>query len=862
VDWVNCSGNVQVSHLGRSACVTNYYNAVCPQGVQVYSYQEVIYRNLYSGITLRWHSEDGDLKYDYLVDAGADYSQIQLKFSGQQELSIDRRGNLVISTPFGDLVEEAPLVYQDGKPLSAGWVLNGQVASFSIVGADPSQALVIDPLVRAWASYYGGVGNDVTGKGCTDSQGNVYITGNTSTPTHLNLATSGAHQTTYGGGFGGSVPGDAFVAKFNSSGVRLWATYYGGTGSDFGNQVVADASQNCYMVGGSHSTGSGVIATSGAYQVTMNGGPNIGDAMIVKFDANGVRLWGTYYGDNDDDWAMAITLDPSGANIYVSGGTLNGTMQAMGSPGSHQQAHATGTANVDAFLAKFTSGGSRVWSTYYGDTGTDNGLGCASDGLGNVYLTGITTSSVSSLMATPGSHQPVFGGNGPPFGNGDAFLAKFDPTGVRLWGTYYGGTADDYSGACSVDGNGDVYIAGNTASAGGTVIATLSSPQPAFGGNYDAFLAKFSGNGTRLWGTYCGVSTVEDWSHCAVDAVNNVYLCGQAASSSSVPIATPCSYQSAGGGQIDAFLVKYASSGQKLWSTYYGGPGIEEGVGVFSNGSSLYLTGASFGSGTVISTPGSHQPNYIGGSHDCFMVKFDPCQPATPAVSVLGVVCPGRPAALSATNACSLAWYADQGGTFVLHSGTTYTSGPLQSDTTIYVADLSCGSPGPISAVQVTLAPTPTITIQSDRPVICVGESTSLEAQGAVSYTWTAPFQTGAILSVIPATNTIYQVTGTDVNGCTSQKSYTIQVYECSGLGEHSALSRLSIFPQPASESFVVKGDRAMDLKIFTLTGQLVSDIELSDNNTFTATVSDLNPGVYLLSTADAAHTRKVVVLK
>src|SRR5947208_14358379 len=92
-----------------------------------------------------------------------------------------------------------------------------------------------------WATYYGGNDQDIAYNLTVDPFGNVYLIGQTESTN--GIATAGAHQTTIGGGV------DAFIVKFNSSGARLWATYYGGAGSDIPNGVKTDAAGNVYLTG-------------------------------------------------------------------------------------------------------------------------------------------------------------------------------------------------------------------------------------------------------------------------------------------------------------------------------------------------------------------------------------------------------------------------------------------------------------------------------------------------------------------------------------------------------------------------------------------------------------------------------------
>ncbi|MCS7188982.1 MAG: hypothetical protein RMJ66_04505 [Bacteroidia bacterium] len=113
--------------------------------------------------------------------------------------------------------------------------------------------------------------------------------------------------------------------------------------------------------------------------------------------------------------------------VYLAGETLTPhnhpqCQRCIGTPGTHQPTYGGGP---DAFLAKFsTASGSRFWGTYYGGSGPERAHGCAVDGNGAVYLADSTATSHNSpncngCIATPGTHQPSYGGIY------DAFLAKF-----------------------------------------------------------------------------------------------------------------------------------------------------------------------------------------------------------------------------------------------------------------------------------------------------------------------------------------------------------------------------------------------------------------------------------------------------
>jgi hypothetical protein len=420
------------------------------------------------------------------------------------------------------------------------------------------------------------------------------------TSSNSDIATAGAHQTVYAGGpiVFGTGGYDAFLVKFNSSGVRQWATYYGGSQDDMGISCAVDASGNVYMIGSTSSTSG--IATAGAHENTIN------DGFLVKFNSNGVRQWGTYFEGNGN----ACTTDASG-NIYIVG--LTNSTSGIATAGAHQTVM---SGSGDAFLVKFNSSGVKQWGTYFGGSytlasGMEKGLSCATDTLGNVYMTGHTPST--SGIATAGAHQTIYGGS-----STDAFLVKFNSSGVMQWGTYYGGAGVDIGYSCATDATGNVYLAGDTqqeflpASSGMT---TIGAHQSAYGGGYsDGFLVKFDSNGLRQWGTYYGGSLLDVSFSCATDASGNVYMSGN--TQSSAGIATSGAHQTT---LNDAFLVSFNSSGVRQSGTYCGGI---KNVCTSDASGNVYMTGYTQ-SNSDIATAGAHQTaNGNNGYSDAFLVKF------------------------------------------------------------------------------------------------------------------------------------------------------------------------------------------------------------------------------------------------
>ena len=577
VSWFNANSNYTIVKGKQAPGYNNYYNV--PEGADpvhfVKSYESITLENVWDGVNIELFSNAGVLELDWVMADPRQYKQIAFEVEGA-ELSTDDEGNLIMSTPLGEIREGQLKVFQEEQLIEAEWKIDGKLVAFNIEGYDENLPMRIDPPVRLWGTYYGGSGIDYGYSCVVDMFENVFIAGRTESVD--NIATSGAHQITFGGG----LFGDAFMVKFNSNGVRQWGTYYGGSETDIAYSSATDNNGNIYIAGETNSPN--MIATPGAHQEDF--GDGFRDAFLVKFDSNGVRQWGTYYGAQGTDIGFSCAVSPFG-NVYLSGETSSSS--SIATPGAHQETYGGGT---DAFLVKFDSDGVRQWGTYYGGGGGDFGNSCVVDNSGNIYLGGRTTSS--SNIATPGAHQENFGGGF----FGDAFLVKFDSNGVRQWGTYYGGEGNDFGYSCAVDNEGNVFLTGNSNST--SDISTPGSHQELFGGgNWDAFLVKFNPDGLRQWATYYGGEGQDDSRFCITDEDGNVFIAGYTWSSEN--ISTPGAHQetllSTDG---NALLVKFDQEGVRTWGTYYGAQ-VTRGRSCATDGNgNIYLTGSTW-SGTACS---------------------------------------------------------------------------------------------------------------------------------------------------------------------------------------------------------------------------------------------------------------------
>ncbi|MBK8366070.1 MAG: SBBP repeat-containing protein [Bacteroidetes bacterium] len=829
-NWLNTNQDFTMQTDEASSDNTNFYLAHCPKGIlDVRSYKGAFLKNIYNNIDLHYYEREGVLKYDYIIAPHANYKSIQTEIKGA-EIKLQKDGSLLLKTPLGDVQEGKPIAYQNGKRMPVSWKVKNNILSFEIKNYNPDLELIIDPPTRVWGTYYGGMLIDDVECMTKDASSNAFISGNTTSI--AGIATSGAYQTTHGGSQ------EAYLVKFNSAGARQWATYYGGSSIDFGRTCTTDQLGNIYLSGNTAS--SVTIASPGASQLVYAGGGS--DAFLVKFNTSGVRQWGTYYGAAGNDAAYASCTDALG-NVYIAGTTSSASSTLIATPGAHQPANGGST---DSFLAKFSSSGVRQWSTYYGGNSGDGVYSCSIDALNNVYIAGNTSSTNGTSVATASSYQSTIGGAL------DAFFVKFNSSGLRQWGTYYGGTGNDDIQSCTIDYAGDIYVVGSSSSPTGTAIATTGSHQSNFGGGfYDAFVAKFDNSGMRKWATYYGGSGNENGNTCSTDVNGNVYLGGFASSIDS--IATPSAHQvNYAGGTGDGFLAKFDSLGTRSWGTYYGGPG-DDGINscVADGVSNVYICGTTqTNSGTAIADNLSFQSVYGGGFLDGFLARFNDCIPDQPGpISGNINVCFGSGFQAYSTpplgNANSYTWSLPGGwtGTSVTNSITVNTG--TVSGTMSITATNTCGTT-PETILSVSVNPLPTINVSTTNTLLCTGQSATLTASGAVTYSWSTS-GSGNMIVISPTVNTTYTVIGNDVNGCVNDTVFTQTVSTCVGLTELiSSGNNLMVYPNPFTTTITIVSESEKLIQVFNVLGSLIYT-KRSDYKIMSLDLSAQPNGIYFI---------------
>jgi len=483
-------------------------------------FARVRYEQIYPRINLVFYGNQGRLEYDFQVAPGADPAQVELEFAGAGPLQL-KDGALVIpcSKARGEGASvrlEAPRVYQEiagrQQPVEAKFVLrHSHRAAFAIGAYDHSRELVIDP-VLAFATYFGGTGNELNTSVAVDSSENIYLAGATNSP---NLATTGVLQSSLVGAQ------NVYIAKItpplgSSPAVLDYVTYLGSSGTDYPVGIQVDAAGNAYVAGTTTSTTTPLFPTTETAYQTVPEVPGTHVFVSVLNPSASALLYSTYLSGNNIDIASGMTIDAR-QNVYVTGTTQSNDQPTVSDqfPAStlpEQQAFQFyPRAKLQFFLTEVsttaTGIGSIPYSTYFGGGVSYNttippaiGGGVAVDVNQNVYFTGTTNfvyTGTSSTTDFPilNAYQPCLDqppptvivgtptcSNTSTTSNYDAFVAKLNLSpstaqGQQLqWSTYLGGTQSDFGNGVALDPTGaaNVYVTGTTNSPDFVQAATLS----------------------------------------------------------------------------------------------------------------------------------------------------------------------------------------------------------------------------------------------------------------------------------------------------------------------------------------------------------------------------------------------------
>jgi hypothetical protein len=410
------------------------------------------------------------------------------------------------------------LIGHPGRPPRPVWRSRsrGVAALLCLLALALTRAAPATAQEMGWTRQFGSVESDHA-YGVAAAPDGVYVAGSSegALPGRVHLGSS-----------------DAFVFKYDASGVLVWGSQFGTPTYDIARGL-ASAPDGVYVVG----------QTYGALPGQTNAGQ--GDAFIAKYDAVGVQSWARQLGSPASDYGWAVAAGPDGA--YVAGYTT-GVLPGQASGGG-----------ADAFVAKYDPAGALLWSRQFGSAAFDFAHGVAV-GSGAVYVVGQTHG------ALPGQASA---------GLGDGFVAKLDPAGELLWTRQFGSAEVDLAYAVAVGAEGALVA--------GYVCGAL--PGQTSAGGCDAFLAAYDPAGAPRWSRQLGSAASDAASGVAVGP-GGIYVSGSAGG------ALPGQVQA---GDADAFVAKFDAAGALLRTRQFGSPLRDEPWGVALTASGLYLAGSTDG---------------------------------------------------------------------------------------------------------------------------------------------------------------------------------------------------------------------------------------------------------------------------
>ncbi len=612
--FLGAAEHPEVVPLDKTPSKANYYigNDPAQWHTAIPTSAAVLYRNIYDHIDLKVYGVESRIEYDWIVKPGGDPGDIRFRYENVSGTRLDKDGNLIVETAFGELIHKRPSAYQPAAGLpsvveSAFKGLEANTFGFEVGGYDPGRELVIDPVVLAYSTFLGGSGEDIGYAIALDGSGKVYVTGQTSS---INFPTLNQYQS--------DQPGiDVFVTKIDptQSGTAclLYSTYLGGSSTEDGWDIAVDASGNVYVGGRSYSSN---FPTLNQYQTYQGGGAGE-EGIVFRLNSSGGLAYSSYLGGNAGDMIKGLAADDSG-NAYVTGYTYASNFPVKNGYQTTNQ----GSADVFATKIDTTQSGtaSLIYSTLLGGWNNDDSFDIALDGNGLVYVGAYTFGS--SNFPTKNAYQSYRG-------SFDGLVIKLDMTQAGaaslLYSTYLGGGPGDVCVSIAADDAGHAYVGGITSSPD---FPTLNAYQSSYMGGQDGFIAKLdttqSGSACLEYSTFLGGSAYDYLRGLALDGSGRVYVTG---STISTDFPTKNAYQSFLQGSYDAFVAKIdpslSGADGLVYSTYLGASGSDGGQNIPS-GIALDGGGNAYVTGTTRSTgfPVLNQYQTYQGAGDAFITEI------------------------------------------------------------------------------------------------------------------------------------------------------------------------------------------------------------------------------------------------
>jgi len=671
--FLNALEVTEVEKLGATEHHYNYFigNDKTKWASGVKGYEEFTLKEIYEGVDLRFIEQEKEIKYEFIVAPNIETNKIQLQYSYQKDLRIDKKGNLIIHTELGDIIEEKPYAYQivNGKivEIPCRYVLKENIVTFELGEYNKRVDLVIDPTL-VFATYNGAVSDNFGMTATYGSDGAAFtggtVYGNAHPMPDPNAFDVNSNLTVVN--VGNSITTDAFILKYSPDGTTmLWATFYGGgdntQGTDVPHSLICDKDDNVYVFGSTSSTDFPIVngfqsTHAGGVPFSVNyNGVNYGiqgtDIYVAKFSANGHNLLGSTYvgGDKNDGINYIVSAGNYNSASAYDSLTMNYGDQFRGEimldsvnniiVGSSTRSANFPTQNAfqptlsgqqDGVVFKVKNDfSSLLFSSFYGGTKTDAIYSVKIDSSYNMVFAGGTTST--DLITTAGVYQGTYSG-----GKADGFIGKLSPDGFTLLNATYIGTPDyDQVFFVEIDRLDNIFVLGQ--SNGGTfpvINAAYSNP------NSGQFIAKLDPDllGIEASTVFGSGGSTFDISPSAflVDICGNMYVSGWGGSvlqgspaMGGMPV-TSDAYQATSPNGFDFYLVVFEREfNSLLYATYLGGNASKEhvdgGTSRFDKNGVVYqaVCGGCWANSDFPTSPDAWSNNNLSTGCNALTFKFD-----------------------------------------------------------------------------------------------------------------------------------------------------------------------------------------------------------------------------------------------
>lgn len=554
---------------------------------------------------------------------------------------------------------------------------------------------------------------------------------------------------------------DIYFAKYDANGNYLFVKSIGSTGYDVGVGIRLDGSGNICLTG--LYTGTVDFDPSAATQTVVSVG--FTDIFMAKYDMNGNFIFVKSIGASTSDNVADLFVDASG-NYFITG-TFANTMDFDPSPATQ-----TITAGgLDKFFAKYDQNGNYLLAKTFG---SGIPISISSDAIGNIYVGGYFNGTVDFDPALAVQNLVSAGAD-------DIYLAKYDLNGNYLFANRIGNTGNERCYSMKTDNSGNIYVTGHISG-----VTTDFDPSPAVQnlvalGSNDIYFAKYDNLGNYQFAKLLGGPGSEQGQDIYFNGTD-IYLTGTFDSTGDFDPSATVQNLTNTSATFDVFIAKYDLNGNYIYAKSIGGNAFDTGGSVLADPSGIvYLTG-SFGLTSDFDPSLSVANLTANNNSDGFIAKYNPCTPPPSAtITTLPsslVTCSNNSVIINASGTGTISWFSSATSTNVLGVGNSFTTALLTATTvttfTFYAEDKTCMPSLIRTPITVTVNPAPTLTITGTNP-ICLGNSTSLIATGASTFTWsTGPISNSITIS--PTTTTTYSVIGTSTAGCQNTTSISVIV--------------------------------------------------------------------------------------